>query len=76
MKQSMSEGKDAIDAMLEYLVTTTEVDIDKNHKIKKHTARKEKGWIVPHVAGYHWLLRRMHRGQRHNGHFSDVHNNL
>jgi CRISPR-associated protein Csy2 len=52
MKQSMNEGKDAIDAMLGYLVTTTEVDIDENHKIKKHTTRKEKGWIVPIAIGY------------------------
>ena len=53
MKQSMDEGKDAIDAMLDYLVTTTDVEIDENHKVKKSKAtKKEKGWIVPIAIGY------------------------
>jgi len=53
MKQSMSEGKDAIDAMLEYLVTTTEINIDDSHKItKSKPSKKEKGWIVPIAIGY------------------------
>jgi len=51
--QSMVEGKDAIDAMLEYLVTTTEVNINEEHKVKKSKPRKkEKGWIVPIAIGY------------------------
>jgi len=53
MKLSMDEGKDAIDAMLEYMVTTTEVTIDDNHKVKKSKpSKKEKGWIVPIAIGY------------------------
>ena len=53
MKQSMSEGKDAIDAMLDYLITTTDINIDENHKVKKSKAtKKEKGWIVPIAIGY------------------------
>lgn len=53
MKKSMQEGKDAIDAMLEYLVTTTDVEIDENHKVKKSQPyKKEKGWIVPIAVGY------------------------
>lgn len=53
MKTSMSEGKDAMDAMLDYLKTTTDVEIDDNHKIiKRQTTKKEKGWIVPIAIGY------------------------
>ena len=53
MKQSMDEGKDAIDAMLDYLITTTDVQIDENQKIEKSKAtKKEKGWIVPIAIGY------------------------
>ncbi len=53
MKQSMKEGKDAIDAMLDYLITTTEIKVDGNHKIdKSKPSKKEKGWIVPIAIGY------------------------
>ncbi len=53
MKQSMSEGKDAVDAMLDYLITTTDINVDENHKVKKSKAtKKEKGWIVPIAIGY------------------------
>jgi len=53
MKSSMHEGKDAMDAMLEYLVTTTEVSVDENHKVNKSkAARKADGWIVPIAIGY------------------------
>ena len=53
MEQSMSEGKDAIDAMLNYLITTTDVNVDENHKVTKSKAtKKEKGWIVPIAIGY------------------------
>jgi len=53
MQTSMKEGKDSIDAMLEYLTTTTNVEIDENHKVKKSKpSRKEEGWIVPIAIGY------------------------
>lgn len=53
MKTSMEEGKDAIDAILEYLTTTTEVSVDENHKVKKSKpSKKEDGWIVPIAIGY------------------------
>ncbi len=53
MRNSMLEGKDAIDAMLDYLKTTTDVEIDENHKVSKSKpAKKEKGWIVPIAIGY------------------------
>ncbi|WP_428354693.1 type I-F CRISPR-associated protein Csy2 [Methyloprofundus sp.] len=53
MQQAMQKGKDAIDAMLEYLTTTTAVEIDENHKVTKgKPTKKEKGWIVPISIGY------------------------
>ncbi|MCK4841470.1 MAG: type I-F CRISPR-associated protein Csy2, partial [Methylococcales bacterium] len=33
MQASMDEGKDAIDAMLDYLKITTDIVVDKNHKV-------------------------------------------
>lgn len=53
MTQSMSEGKDAIDAMLDYLITTTDIHVDEKNKVTKSKAsKKEKGWIVPIAIGY------------------------
>jgi len=53
MQSSMEEGEDAIDAMLEYLTTTTEVSINENHNVTKNKpSRKEEGWIVPIAIGY------------------------
>jgi len=53
MQASMSEGKDAIDAMLEYLKITTDVEVDENHKVtRSKAARKEDGWIIPISIGY------------------------
>ncbi len=53
MTKAMQQGKDAIDAMLEYLKTTTKVEIDAEHKVtKSKPAKKEKGWIVPIAVGY------------------------
>lgn len=53
MQQSMREGEDAIDAMLDYLKITTKVNIDEHHKvIKTKPTRKESGWIVPIAIGY------------------------
>lgn len=53
MQQSMQQGKDAIDALLDYLKTTTDVEVDDQHKVTKSKAyRKEKGWLVPIAIGY------------------------
>lgn len=53
MQELMQDGSDAIDAMLEYLKTTTDIVIDENHKVTKSRAyKKEKGWIVPIAVGY------------------------
>jgi len=53
MKEAMNEGKDSIDAMLEYLKVTTDVKVDENHQVtKSKPIRKERGWIVPIAIGY------------------------
>ena len=53
MQASMTEGKDAIDAMLDYLKITTDIEVDKNHKVTRSKAsKKEEGWIVPIAIGY------------------------
>jgi len=53
MEEAMNEGKDAMDAMLEYLKVTTDIEVDENHKVtKSKPTRKESGWIVPIAVGY------------------------
>lgn len=53
MQASMSKGRDAINAMLEYLTTTTDIAVDENHNVKKSKpSKKEEGWIVPIAIGY------------------------
>lgn len=53
MTQSMNEGKDAIDSMLDYLVRTTDININESHQVTKSKPyKKEKGWIVPIAIGY------------------------
>lgn len=48
MQKSMDSGKDAIDAMLDYLKTTRHIKHGKYTKPNK----KEQGWIVPISIGY------------------------
>ncbi len=53
MQSSMGEGNDAIDALLNYLKTTTNIEVDENHKVTKNqTTKQEGGWIVPIAIGY------------------------
>lgn len=53
MQTSMEEGNDAINAMLDYLKTTTDINVDENHKVTRSKAyKKEDGWIVPIAIGY------------------------
>ena len=53
MQASMHEGKDAIDAMLDYLKTTSNIEVDESHKVTRSKAsKKEQGWIVPIAIGY------------------------
>ncbi|WP_020161984.1 type I-F CRISPR-associated protein Csy2 [Cycloclasticus pugetii] len=53
MQSSMDKGADAIDAMLDYLKITTDIEVDENHKVSRSKAhKKEEGWIVPIAIGY------------------------
>lgn len=52
MQKEMQQGKDAIDAMLEYLKVTTNITIGEDKKQTKNFSRKEKGWIVPIPLGF------------------------
>jgi CRISPR-associated protein Csy2 len=48
MKKEMQNGKDALDSLLEYVKTTTEVKSGERQKPKN----KEQGWIVPIATGF------------------------
>lgn len=52
MQKEMQQGKDAIDALLTYLKTTTSVVINKKGEQSKTYSTKEKGWIVPIALGF------------------------
>ncbi|MCW8930870.1 MAG: type I-F CRISPR-associated protein Csy2 [Gammaproteobacteria bacterium] len=53
MRESMQQEKDAIDAMLDYLKITTDIEIDENHIVNKSKPyKKENGWIVPIAIGF------------------------
>ena len=53
MRKSMQQGNDAIDALLDYLKTTTDVEVDEQHGVtKSKTYRKEQGWLIPIAVGY------------------------
>ncbi len=55
MKQSMEDGKDAIDALLDHLKVTHECEVDDNEKVTWSSGRKEKGWIVPIATGFYGI---------------------
>jgi len=55
MQQAMESGQDAIDALLDNLVITHRCISEKNGRVKWHSNRKEKGWIVPIATGFHGL---------------------
>lgn len=50
--QSMQEGQDALDAILDYLKVTHNSQIDENGKVKWLSSRKEKGWLLPIAVGF------------------------
>ena len=53
MQQSMQNGMDGIDALLEYLKVTTDIKIDENKKItRKKPNKQQQGWFVPIAIGY------------------------
>lgn len=55
MKHAMVEGKDAIDALLDYLKVTHHCEIDEKEKVTWNSNRKENGWIVPIATGFHGI---------------------
>lgn len=50
--QSMQDGQDALDAVLDHLKVKHSSQIDENGKITWSSSRKEKGWFVPIAVGF------------------------
>jgi CRISPR-associated protein Csy2 len=55
MIKSMLDGKDGIDAMLDYIKVTHSCEVDNHEKIQWTSNRKEKGWIIPIATGFHGI---------------------
>jgi len=55
MKDLMAEGKDAIDAMLDYLKVMHRCELDENETVEWTSKRKTSGWIVPIATGFHGI---------------------
>ena len=52
MQQTMLDGQDAIDALLDYLTIKHNSKTDDNGKVTWASNRKTKGWIVPIATGF------------------------
>lgn len=52
MIQSMNEGQDALDALLDHLKLMHRSEIDEQEQVTWTIKRKEKGWLVPIAAGF------------------------
>lgn len=50
--ESMNEGKDALDAVLDYLKVTHSSTQDENGKVTWSSKRKSTGWLVPIAVGF------------------------
>lgn len=50
--ESMNEGKDALDAVLDYLKVTHSSTQDENGKVTWSSKRKTTGWLVPIAVGF------------------------
>ena len=50
--ESMNQGKDALDAVLDYLKVTHSSTIDENDKVTWVSKRKAQGWLVPITVGF------------------------
>ncbi|PWB13639.1 type I-F CRISPR-associated protein Csy2 [Acinetobacter sp. AM] len=50
--ESMNEGKDALDAVLDYLKVTHSSIQDENGKVTWSSKRKTTGWLVPIAVGF------------------------
>lgn len=55
MKQAMEEGKDCIDALLDYLKVTHSCEVGDDGIVEWTSCRKENGWIVPIATGFHGI---------------------
>lgn len=64
MQQSMQEGQDAIDAMLDYLKVTHHCETDDSGNVRWQSSRKSKGWIVPIATGFHGISELGHAEQQ------------
>lgn len=52
MKESMEQGADALDAMLEYLTVNHTCELSEEGDVSWHSQRKTAGWIVPIATGF------------------------
>ncbi len=55
MQETMEQGQDAIDALLDYIKITTKCERDEKDKVTWKTTRKAKGWLVPIAVGFHGI---------------------
>ena len=55
MIDAMTQGQDAIDALLDHLAIHHHCQLDENEKTVWSSNRKSKGWIVPIATGFHGL---------------------
>lgn len=55
MKLAMDEGKDGIDALLDYLVVNHKCETLENNSMEWKSQRKTSGWIVPIATGFHGI---------------------
>ena len=50
--ESMKQGKDALDAVLDYLKVTHSSSVDENGKVIWTSKRNAQGWLVPIAVGF------------------------
>ena len=55
MLAAMTEGQDAIDALLSHLVVTNSCEQDSGGNVSWRREKKSSGWIVPIATGFHGI---------------------
>lgn len=58
--ESMNEGKDALDAVLDYLKVTHRSVVDNDDKVTWTSQRKTQGWLVPIAVGFQGISELAH----------------
>ena len=53
MFKAMTEGQDAVDALLSYLVVTNRCEQDDSGNLNWRREKKSPGWLVPIATGFH-----------------------